>query len=77
MKLTKTYPYFKSGMTFNWGALLGYAAVDFVGIEGAIFSSLFVRVMNHVLGWFEGQLHWIVDVDLKNGDKEFLFSPVG
>lgn len=28
MKLTKTYPYFKSGMTFNWGALLGYAAVQ-------------------------------------------------
>lgn len=54
-----------------------FTAVDFVGIEGAIFSSLFVRVMNHVLGWFEGQLHWIVDVDLKNGDKEFLFSPVG
>ena len=30
-----------------------------------------------MLGWFEGQLHWIVDVDLKNGDKDFVFSPVG
>ena len=46
-------------------------------MEGAILSSLFVGVMNHVLGWFEGQLHWIVDVDLKNGDKDFVFSPVG
>lgn len=33
--------------------------------------------VNHVLGWFEGQLHWIVDVNLKNEDKDFLFSPVG
>lgn len=36
MKLTKTYPYFKSGMTFNWGALLGYAAVKSLGLKNPI-----------------------------------------